>query len=1078
MATDKAKRPTVEQIEAAYRQGYLTAADKNTKMRLLADENLEDYIGENGMLKAYFTQTVKHVQQQWDEFVQMADEYKPAQAGSKQQTTIGGAINESLATLDRAKNIIWNQIQVLTAPFTAFSEVNETVARRWAQDAGASPGLSKVIGVSVGVGSNFVPVGRVAQSFARSVQKNVPEMAAAMQKLGGAGKAAGEAEAAKTAAKAADQAIAGGLVDDGVNLEGLEGFIDDAASLVAPAKALPAPDDFYKALRKYHNEIKDITETKHLKDIEAEANKLGIHLDDLKALGQGTPLTSAQIKAYQKTLEAPTDNLIELAGRVKKGDPQAMTAFDNAQVEYFNYTPKFRAAEVEMGRGVKVLDSDPRMKSITEMMKAWAPEEMAKLNIDAARRIMAEDWLALAEQTEKIKLLQVQAASGVIPQGPTFWSKLREAYSGVLLMQPKTWARNFTGSVFSASTSVLERQAAGYFSIDQAKGVTRGEGMAMLQGFQAAMGEGVKEFGKAFKNIGPDDANQFDFIPHQIQGPLGRILNVGHDVLRGTDNFWKVILRNADIYAQAIRQGRHAGLEGDALADYALRRRAIPTEAMKAHAQDYALNQTFQNDLGTIGQSIKKIAQYGPFFYWFPYMKTPMNLAKYSWNRTPGLQLISESLYTDILAGGARADMAIGRLTMSNMMAMFWFGLHRQGVISDGGPVDAGLRRTWLDDHQPYSFRGKDGTWYPIPAMEPATTGIYLMSDFSAIMNQLDDPTAEQGAMALVLSGVRDIADKTYWQSMGQVVDMVGSIRAGEEWGAAAKRLGWGPAVTAASLGTVPATTARIADPVRREARGFVDQWMARVPGYSKELPPMRDAYGDPFLPPAALGSDYLQLVSPFTFKPEQTDAVKKEGSRLQAKIPMFPWNIGGKMQDDFDVRSAQPGEKLPVPLTPEQRDRWQVLYRNILRHPETGLDQLINSDEYKSRPLADQREMFMNFAATARSASKEILLGEDKELAAKAIKSTAASVLPHLTAEERPEAEAQFSEAQDLVGSMSAEEQDNLLKWGLLDSGAERDQEIIRGYRGEISKSIPELNQAAQQPQSPEPARSNLMQR
>ena len=112
---------------------------------------------------------------------------------------------------------------------------------------------------------------------------------------------------------------------------------------------------------------------------------------------------------------------------------------------------------------------------------------------------------------------------------------------------------------------------------------------------------------------------------------------------------------------------------------------------MKAHAQDYALNQTFQNDLGTIGQSIKKVAQWGPLFFWFPYMKTPMNLAKYSWNRTPGLQLISETLYTDILAGGARADMAIGRLTMSNMMAMFWFGLHRQGVISDGGPIEPGL---------------------------------------------------------------------------------------------------------------------------------------------------------------------------------------------------------------------------------------------------------------------------------------------------------------------------------------------------------------------------------------------------
>src|SRR5687768_8429011 len=141
---DKSNRPTPEQINAAYKAGLMTAADRNDKMRLLAGENLEDIIENQGIVKTYFTQTLKHVQENWEDFLQMADDYKPPK-----KSDAGAAANEALDTFRRAGRLMWDQIGMLTAPIQAFQEVNGATARRWAQDAGASPGLSALIATVV-----------------------------------------------------------------------------------------------------------------------------------------------------------------------------------------------------------------------------------------------------------------------------------------------------------------------------------------------------------------------------------------------------------------------------------------------------------------------------------------------------------------------------------------------------------------------------------------------------------------------------------------------------------------------------------------------------------------------------------------------------------------------------------------------------------------------------------------------------------------------------------------------------------------------------------------------------------------
>ena len=620
---------SVDEINDTYKEGYLTKKARDDMIRRKAAEVLDNTIRDQGMVKTYFTEMIKHVQSNWDDTVQAFKDYKPYEATGSQKGGAGEKANEALQRLGLSFKVMQNEIGALIAPFQAFGDVNGATAEHWAASAGASEGLAKTIGLAVNVGSNFIPIGKASQSFAKGVQ-GWAELAKGAGKAGEAIGTAGQVSNLATAGKAAgkvmnavDDAMRQGLEADGVrvfhgsphefnqfdiskvgtgqgaqsyghglyfaqnpataeqyaaelarikiggkqmkfqeaydllrkevpeakDLSGKElhemlnyivnskiankppvnfhpaGSIEakafDAFSakvqaaenlytakipegtvskmldwdkplseqapevqkavnaaldtignqypggLEAASKSLPwlrGPreamrgediyralsggvgtseqasqklanlgipgikyldqgsriagqgtrnfvvfdpailggterltggmkqaeelsnvDKFYKNLRAYHREIKDVTETKHLADIEKEADALGIHLDDLKALGQGTALTPAQIRAYLKTLDEPTTDLIANARDVLKGVPEAGPIQDKLLMDYFSYTPKFRAAEVQAGRTVKVLDSDPRMKSITEMMKGWDPENAAGLNFDAVR---------------------------------------------------------------------------------------------------------------------------------------------------------------------------------------------------------------------------------------------------------------------------------------------------------------------------------------------------------------------------------------------------------------------------------------------------------------------------------------------------------------------------------------------------------------------------------------------------------------------------------------------------------------------------------------------------------------------
>jgi hypothetical protein len=999
---------TADSINDLYRKGSITAGEKNKLLRKKAEHNLTSIVKDEGAFSAVVTQTIKIAQENWDTLKEISAT-KP----------------EDISAIQDAKNgarAAWAMIQIAAAPFAAIGEVSGNKAEQYAMSKGASPGLAKTIGIAVDVGTGFLPVGGMVRQFGKAVQnKAVGAVATAATKVAD--------DAAKVAKKSADNIIED-AINKGLATDGLPLF-EEAGRIVKP---LDPKYEFISNLKTYKKEMDAITATKGHEQTLREANKLGITLEDVQRLTPGTALKESEMAAHLKALDGPVDDLMLTAKDVIKGKTEGVQLGKKLQ-DFFEYSPKFRGAEVTSGRAVEILKVSPPMKPLTNLMNAWDPESMAKLSPEQVWQNVAEDLLALGEKPGALKQLQVSGGAEVAEKGwkENTWPMIREAYTNLLLARPVTSARAVIGNTMSAMTTTIEREVAGWLSISD-KGAVKGSGIAQFQGMMGGIGRGLSAYAKAFSTTGGQ--TRLDFPLHQIKGPLGRIINLPGDNMRGIDNFFKEILKSGDIEAQAIEQAHRLGLKGFDRADYIARRSTMPTSDMLEHADAFANYGTFMNDLGTVGKHVQGALQAGPLALWFPFMKTPMNLTKFALERTPGLNLVSRTLLKDIKAGGLAADMAMARLTMSSMTGMFLYGMAQQGMITGGGPAEGPLKQSWLGTKQPYSILGSEG-WHQYGNLDPATTPVAMIADFAEIHNQLDDPTAEQTATAITLALTRDVVDKTWWQTFGQLSDIFQAQRSGQEVGSRALRAIASPLLAVTTGGPIEGAITRIQDPIQREARGLIDFWRQRTPGYSSTLPYKPDGYGDPILPPQTIGGPWASMVSPFTHKPEQTDRVKKEGERLKVRLPHFSWTMGGgQSQDAFDATEPLPGEKLPVELDEKQFSRRVELFRNTLRSPEYGIEkQVLDNPDYAGASWAKQRELFQSYISIAHKNANNMLLAEDKGLVEKMARARAAAALPLANPMDQEQAGAQFEEqlqtSLDLFQQMTPEESDNLLKFG-----------------------------------------------
>ena len=172
--------------------------------------------------------------------------------------------------------------------------------------------------------------------------------------------------------------------------------------------------------------------------------------------------------------------------------------------------------------------------------------------------------------------------------------------------------------------------------------------------------------------------------------------------LGGIDEFVKTLRYRAVVQARAAMEAGEAGLTGQAFKDHIQRSLDdaldVDGRALDAAALHEAQVTTFQQELlqGTLGKAVQNFRHnYPPTVLILPFVKTPVNVLRYGWKMTPGLNML-QTEYRQMLAGsmGSEAQAhAMGQMTLGGIFAGLAAILAFEGRITGGGPSDYRLQK-------------------------------------------------------------------------------------------------------------------------------------------------------------------------------------------------------------------------------------------------------------------------------------------------------------------------------------------------------------------------------------------------
>ncbi|MBB1249206.1 hypothetical protein [Rhizobium sp. G21] len=324
--------------------------------------------------------------------------------------------------------------------------------------------------------------------------------------------------------------------------------------------------------------------------------------------------------------------------------------------------------------------------------------------------------------------------------------------------------------------------------------------------------------------------------------------------LGAQDEFFKTLRYRSVVQSRAAVAGEQMGLKGQDLKDFMESRlhqafddegRAVDPEALLE-----AQTSTFNQELlpGTLGAGIRNLrTYYPPIGFVLPFVKTPINVLRYSHKYTPGLNLIQGEYRAMLLGkmGMERQAQAIGQMALGSLFMASAGLLVANGRITGGGPSDDQLRKQLIEQGwKPYSVvvTNADGskTYVPYGRFDPVGLPMGIMADLHELYTM--DPEHRDISNVATATGIalaRNFADRTFLLNMNQLVDALSDPENKME-----KFVG--------NMGSsmIPMSSAMRGyantDPYLREARGLLDRVLKDIPGYSKGLPPRRDVFGEP----------------------------------------------------------------------------------------------------------------------------------------------------------------------------------------------------------------------------------------
>lgn len=672
---------------------------------------------------------------------------------------------------------------------------------------------------------------------------------------------------------------------------------------------------------------------------EALADSMGMSVSDLLSRRQGEAFNAEQAVAARNLLNASGNKLVELSKVA--GDPNASKSdlylFRRALSMHRAVQAEVVGARAEAGRALQAWSipsgNKERLTAIEELLGASGGD---KVTAKLAQKL---------SQIDSVGGLAAATRKGAMA---TTLDAVQESYVVGLLWTPSTHIVNFTGNAISMFADVVNTAVAegGAKVAGTSGGVTAGETMAKITAMKGSFFDALVHASKT--SIGKDSdigfVNRFKAEAGESAGAIsseafgisgtqmGGVVDVVGNAVRApgmaltfNDEFFKAIGYRMQVRQRAHRMVMSEGIDpkskefGERLADVINN----PPEDIKLSAVDDVLYNTFQQQPGQIGQGIMTLRTgAGPLgTAFFPFARTPVNLFRFSLENSPAAPLVGQ-WREDFVAGGARRQTAVARMTTGTMLAGFAYDLAQAGYITGGGPSYSeksqrkAVMRSGINSYslimgdQTVSFKRLD------PTLATTLSVAADLYDLQTRYDYPDDGEVTGLAQALSVASARALSNKTYLQSFSQIADLVTSEDARRD-----KVLG-SMASAAVPFSTLLSTGERVLDPAVRETMGILDDISARLPLLSKRLIKLRNVWGDEIAPEEGR----LAPLAPVTAKTASTDPIEAEILRVRASVLPITWkNVS------FD------GVKVDFKEFPNVLDEYRKLAGNELKHPVYG---------------------------------------------------------------------------------------------------------------------------------------------
>lgn len=536
---------------------------------------------------------------------------------------------------------------------------------------------------------------------------------------------------------------------------------------------------------------------------------------------------------------------------------------------------------------------------------------------------------------------------------PTFWDRLLGFRTEMMLSGPTTQGVNFFNNALVAFQVPAETWWAG---VRSGNSRLRAEGTDQMMGAFMYMRDAARAAKKAWK-VGDnvlDPNHRIDEFAHLSRHPGGGML---HSVLKAptrllltADEFFKQMTYRSNMRARSLSLARdqadQMGLEG------AERNKFLSTRVVKdmraafdpegrginAKALQMARYTTHSESLEYgVGKWVQEGAAKHPLMrVVFPFVRTPVQIFRFTWERTPMLNRLNRRHAEMLAAGGEQAAIAKARADTGMMMYSMGAMLVAGGMITGSGPKNGRMKEQWLNaGNQPYSIRVGDKQ-ISYRRLEPLATPLGIVADFVQAVGDLDEDDATNMVSASVAALMSSVSSKTFLIGMTDFFDAASS---GDAW--KVDRM-----MSSLATSFMPNAANQLnMDPVFRETRGLLDEIYARTPGWSDSLEPRRNLFGEQVLrAPGVFGS----RMNPFTVMDAPKDGnVMEELMELGQSISMPGESIeGGRInlasRTDFDNGTGQSPYDRMLELVGDR----EAMGGTTLRE---RMEQLVASDRWDS---------------------------------------------------------------------------------------------------------------------------------